>query len=200
MAWSRGCLAAGSVWACAQNTQGHTGWHTRGQRLAQPQASACSTEEWVGDGSPDVRSPGPKPQFCLSVGVGQVNGPRGTGSLQGSDLVRLLQGLLDTYEAPGIASGVTGAQAMAVCLGARAYVGGFLFLHHCSTRTAVWTRGRECMMPCTGASPCPAVTHTASSPFSRHASAHQQPRQRLPGPVRPTLCWRWGRGHRPCQS
>lgn len=85
-------------------------------------------------------------------------------------------------------------------LGARAPVGGSLFPHHCPTHTAVWTRGTKRGMPCTGASRCPAVTHTASPPFSRHAAAHHQPRQRLPGPVRPTLCRGRGRGPRPCQS
>lgn len=47
---------------------------------------------------------------------------------------------------------------------------------------------------------CPAVAHTASPPYRRHASAHQQPRQRLPGPVRPALRWGRSRGHRARQS
>lgn len=56
-------LAAGTVWACAQNLQGHTGWHTRGWQLGQPQALVCSTEEWVEVGSSEVSHLGPKPQF-----------------------------------------------------------------------------------------------------------------------------------------
>ena len=77
MAWSRGCLATDVVWARAQNMQGHTGWHTRGRQLGQPQASFCSTEEWVGVGSSQVSRLAPRPQFCLSIGVGQGNGPHG---------------------------------------------------------------------------------------------------------------------------
>ena len=53
------CLAANRAWACAQNIQRHTGWHTYGQRLTLPQVSVYCTEKWVGKGSSELSGCGP---------------------------------------------------------------------------------------------------------------------------------------------
>lgn len=60
--------------------------------------------------------------------MGQV--PRAL-ALHGTGLVQSLQGLFDTYEAPGPALVVTEAQEKAVCPGAQAHVRGFLFPWRC---------------------------------------------------------------------
>ncbi|KAB0401138.1 hypothetical protein E2I00_011480, partial [Balaenoptera physalus] len=67
------------VWACAQNTQGHSGWHTFGQRLALPQASVCPTEEWPLPGALlPQRLPAPAPpQFSSAPVLGYPSPPGG---------------------------------------------------------------------------------------------------------------------------
>lgn len=96
----RGCLAADGAWACAQNTQGCTGWRTRGRGwLGLPRGLG-----WGGSSGAGSRGPG-------------LGGPslRGTGS---SSVARL-------FDAPGKAPDVTGARAH-LCPRAWAPVCGFL--------------------------------------------------------------------------